>query len=82
MPIPDKNLADFQEGYFYHIYNRTNNQEKLFLSDDNRYFFLKRYELVSPLLDTFCWALLPNHFHLLVRIKSTTTFSRTWKKDR
>ncbi len=72
MPIPQKYLADFNEGCIYHVYNRTNNREKLFLSDENRYFFLKRYdELLTPFIDTFCWSLLPNHFHLLVSIKSS-----------
>ncbi|HEX7904548.1 MAG TPA: hypothetical protein VF487_11765 [Chitinophagaceae bacterium] len=71
MPIPAKYLADFDEHGIYHIYNRTNNQEKLFLSDENRYFFLKRYkEYLSLYLDTFCWCLLPNHFHFLIRVIS------------
>ncbi len=71
MPIPTKYLADFEEGSIYHIYNRTNNKEALFLSDENRLFFLKRYkELLSPFTDTYCWCLLSNHFHLLVKIKS------------
>ena len=77
MPIPAKYLADFEEGNIYHVYNRTNNLEKLFLSDENRFFFLKRYnELLSPFIDTFCWTLLPNHFHLLVRIKPNTDILR------
>lgn len=74
MPIPAKYLVDFEEAGIFHVYNRTNNNEKLFLNDENRYFFLKRYrELLSPFLDTFCWSLLPNHFHLLIRIKEETS---------
>lgn len=70
MPIPEKYLVDFEEDGIFHVYNRTNNKEKLFLNDENRYFFLKRYkEILSPFIDTFCWSLLPNHFHLLIRIK-------------
>ena len=41
MPISEKYLADFEEGGTYHIFNRTNNIEKLFLTDENRRFFLK-----------------------------------------
>src|SRR6185312_11329462 len=71
MPISEKYLADFEEEEIYHVYNRTNNMEKLFLTDENRLYFLKRYkEIISPFADTFCWNLLPNHFHLLIRIKS------------
>jgi REP element-mobilizing transposase RayT len=71
MPIPEKYMADFEENGIYHVYNRTNNQEKLFLSDENRLFFLRKYkEHLSAYLDTYCWCLLPNHFHFLVRVKS------------
>ena len=71
MPIPNKYLADFEEDNIYHIYNRTNNKEKLFLNDDNRVYFLKRYkEILSEFIDTYCWCLLPNHFHLLIKVKT------------
>ncbi len=71
MPIQEKYIADFEEGEIFHVYNRTNNKEKLFLTDENRLFFLKRYkEIVAPFADTYCWNLLPNHFHILVKIKS------------
>jgi len=71
MPIPKKYLADFEEECIYHIYNRTNNHEKLFVTNDNRLFFLKRFkEILSPFIDTYCWNLLPNHFHFLIKVKS------------
>ena len=70
MPVSEKYIADFEEEEIYHVYNRTNNMEKLFLTDENRNFFLKRYkQIVSPFSDTYCWNLLPDHFHLLIRIK-------------
>ncbi len=34
-----KYLANFEEDKIFHIYNRTNNRELLFLSDANRYYF-------------------------------------------
>jgi putative transposase len=71
MPIPLKYLADFEEDQIYHVYNRTNNKQLLFLTDENRVYFLKRYkDIVSPFVDTFCWNLLPNHFHFLIKVKS------------
>jgi putative transposase len=74
MPIPSKYLVDFQEHGIYHVFNRTNNQEKLFLSDDNRHFFLKKYnKYLSPYSETYAWCLLPNHFHFLIKIKSIET---------
>ena len=69
--MKDKFLANFAEDNIYHVYNRTNNKELLFKTDENRLFFLRQYaKYLEPYLDTFCWALLPNHFHFLVRIKS------------
>jgi len=71
MPIQQKHLADFNEQCIYHIFNRTNNNELLFKSNENKIFFLKQHSLyLSPYLDTFAWCLLPNHFRFLVRIKA------------
>jgi putative transposase len=70
MPINKKYLADFEEEGIYHIYNKTNNKELLFLSDENRLYFLKKYNsILSPFIDTYCWCLLPNHFHILIKVK-------------
>src|ERR1700744_604037 len=71
MPVNPKYFADFEENEIYHVYNRTNNKEALFLNNGHKEYFLKRYlEIVSPLVETFAWTLLDNHFHLLVRVKS------------
>ncbi|CAN5390769.1 hypothetical protein BH11BAC3_BH11BAC3_02590 [soil metagenome] len=65
-----KYSADFYEGGIFHVYNRTNNKELLFKSDENYSYFLRQYEkYLHPFLDTYCWNLLPNHFHMLVKVK-------------
>lgn len=54
----------------YHVYNRANGSEKLFLSEENYRYFLQKYaEYISPIADTFCYCLMPNHFHFLLRIR-------------
>ena len=59
-----------QPGRYYHIYNRGNNRENLFLEERNYRHFLKLYaRYVAPVADTYAYCLLKNHFHLLVRIK-------------
>lgn len=59
-----------KEGAFYHVYNRGNAGTNLFYNKGNYEFFLHRYnEYLSPHVDTFAFCLLPNHFHLLVRVK-------------
>ena len=57
-------------GFYYHIYNRGNNYENIFINENDYLHFLKNYEIyISPIADTFAWCLMKNHFHLLVRIK-------------
>ncbi len=57
----------------YHIYNRANGDEQLFLSDANyRYFLTKYQQYINPIADTYCYCLMPNHFHFLVRVKEFT----------
>jgi putative transposase len=54
----------------YHLFNRAVGNEKLFKSDDNyRYFLSKMAQHILPVADIFTYSLLPNHFHLVVRIK-------------
>ena len=57
-------------GRFYHIFNRGNNRENIFLEDRNYRHFLHLYaEHIEPVADTYAYCLLRNHFHLLTRIK-------------
>ena len=62
------------EGNFYHIYNRGNNRENIFFEEKNYYYFLEKYDkYLSNHLETYAYCLLPNHFHLLVRVKEKTS---------
>ena len=55
MPIPEKYIADFEEEEIYHVYNRTNNKEKLGRTDENRRGCVKRYkEIIAPFTYTYC----------------------------
>jgi putative transposase len=66
-----KYLDEFYENGIFHVYNRTNNKEVLFRSDENKRYFLQQYKkYLNPFLGTFCWNLLPNHFHFMIRIKA------------
>ena len=65
-----------QEGKYYHIYNRGNNRETLFYTEDNYKYFLNKYDkYLSEYIDTYAYCLLPNHFHLLVSVKETKVIS-------
>ena len=55
----------------FHIYNHTIGNELMFREDKNYNFFLEKYmEHIVAVADTMVYCLMPNHFHLLVRIKS------------
>ncbi len=57
-------------GYYYHIYNHSNGNEQLFREDKNYSFFLEKYKkYIDPVVHTMTYCLMPNHFHILVRIK-------------
>lgn len=67
-------MADYHlplfPGEYYHVLSRAVGDEKLFRSDENRLFFLRRYaKYIEPIAGTFAYCLLPNHFHFLIRIK-------------
>src|SRR5436190_23829542 len=58
-------------GMYYHIYNRGNNHENLFLEQRNYPYFLSLYaKHIEPVADSHAYCLLRNHFHFLVRIKT------------
>mgnify|MGYP000853109511 CR=1 FL=1 len=60
----------FESGVVYHVFNRGNNQEDIFIEEKNYSFFLslmKKYLL--PATDIYAFCLLKNHFHLALRIK-------------
>ncbi|MCU0244857.1 MAG: transposase [Acidobacteria bacterium] len=55
-------------GAFFHVYSRGNRRQEIFLSDDDRFFFLKI--LGDAVLDFgirfHAYCLMPNHYHLLI----------------
>ena len=63
---------------FYHIYNRGNNRQEIFLDDENYRFFLKRLNhYFNPIdIETVAYCLLPNHFHLLIYLHAECSFSK------
>lgn len=57
----------FKENHVYHVYNRGNNKEPVFLKPDNYEYFLRkiRNEWVNH-CDIIAYCLMPNHFHFLI----------------
>lgn len=56
---------------YYHIYNHANGIENIFCEDKNYSFFLSKVKLyIEPTAEIIAWCLMPNHFHLVVKIRS------------
>jgi REP element-mobilizing transposase RayT len=67
--MPDYHIP-LLPGSVYHLVTRAVGSEKLFRSDNNYGFLLQRYQKhIQPVAETFAWCLLPNHLHLMVRIR-------------
>ena len=64
-------MTPIESDRFYHIYNRGINGETIFKTERNYLFFLKKLkENLVPVCEIYAYCLMPNHFHLLVKIKS------------
>ncbi len=59
-----------EAGKYYHIYNKGINGTNIFFEERNYFYFLEKYaKYLWPVLDTYAYCLLGNHFHLLVKVK-------------
>jgi REP element-mobilizing transposase RayT len=63
-------MQPLQPDTSYHIFNHANGFENVFREAENYRFFLEKYRLyISPIAETYAYCLMPNHFHLVVRIR-------------
>jgi REP element-mobilizing transposase RayT len=59
-----------EPGKHYHVFNRGNNRELIFRSEENYRYFLQKYRhYVHPCVETYSYCLMPDHFHFVVRVK-------------
>lgn len=55
---------------YYHIYNRGNNGEDIFLEERNYKYFLQLLARhLLPVCEVLAYCMLKNHFHLLIKTK-------------
>jgi REP element-mobilizing transposase RayT len=77
--MPNKHIPLLPD-HQYHILGRAIGSEKLFAEEQNYPFFLSRYKNhVRPVADTYAYCLLPNHFHMAVRIKDEITLAEQFE---
>ena len=63
-------FVKLEPGGYYHIYNRGNNKETIFKEPRNYSYFLSLWvKYIEPVAKTYCYNLLPNHFHFFIRVE-------------
>lgn len=83
--MPSKKITSpIESGKVYHIYNRGNNYQKVFFQTSDYLLFLKKMSFyLIDYCDIYSYALLPNHYHLLIRVHDHIIgkyFSRQFSK--
>jgi REP element-mobilizing transposase RayT len=81
------------EGALYHVFSRGNNQQDIFVTDDDRHLYLDTIGQMSERfdIDIFAYVLMSNHYHLLLRTQKAnlsacmqwfgTTYTRRFNLD-
>jgi putative transposase len=70
IPMPEVRIP-LKPSNYYHIYNHAVGDDKFFIKDSDYVFFIfKMREYILPVTDIIAYCLQPNHFHIVVQIKS------------
>ncbi len=93
--MPSRNtIKQYQEGGYYHIYNRGVEKRDIFMDDQDYRVFLGYLKLyldpdqkkrpdnlpeLSKEIDLLAYCLMPNHFHLLVRQNTAEGITKLMK---
>jgi REP element-mobilizing transposase RayT len=69
MPYARKDMLTWQEGMYYHIYNRGAGKETIFRDETNFLFAIEKIKVNSQAnkLSMIAYCLMPNHYHFLIR---------------
>jgi putative transposase len=81
--VEEKDIQLLYPGGYFHVYNRGNNKETIFKTEENYYYFLSLWKkYIEPVAQTFCYSLLPNHFHFFIRIRENILLNDDVKNNK
>jgi len=70
-------------GNYYHIYNRGVNSCDIFKEDENYFFFLSKFSnYLLDFVDVYAYCLMPNHFHILIKVNDSLSFVKVQNFDK
>jgi putative transposase len=62
-------LEILEKNHIYHVYNRGINSTSIFLSDENKSYFLKLFsKYLMEKVEIYAYCLMDNHFHIVIKI--------------
>ena len=60
---------------YYHIFNRGNNGQQVFFTEENFKYFLRLFnQFLHPYVDLLAYCLMSNHFHFLIKTKDSISY--------
>ena len=75
--------ANLEIEKYYHIFNRGNNKELIFLKDENYDYFLSLVsKYLLPICVVYSYCLIPNHFHFVIKIKNEEDLPNDFDKTK
>lgn len=71
-----KTLTPILGGRYFHIFNRGINRQPIFFQQRNYDYFLKLLnKFLNDYVDILAYCLIPNHFHLVIKVKVVLTIT-------
>ncbi|MGD8778500.1 MAG: transposase [Ignavibacteria bacterium] len=68
-------------GNYYHIFNRGNNHQDIFIEKKNYYYFFKKIvNAFDDKIELICYCFMPNHYHLIVHSNEDNSISIAMQK--
>jgi REP element-mobilizing transposase RayT len=78
-PMGSPREALIPDAYF-HIFNHAVGHDNLFKDEENYYYFLEKIsEWILPFCQLYSYCLMPNHFHLLLKVKDRKELELLWE---
>ncbi len=73
----------YEPGGIYHLFNHANGRENIFEEPENyRYFLTKYTDKMDGVVKGLAHCLMPNHFHLLVKVREETVLLEFLEKKK